>query len=50
MKTGWLVRWGSAWVGVHWSPENKRFCINLLPFCTFWVTLPGGITPKDCDK
>lgn len=45
MKAGVLFRLGSAWVGVHWSAYNRRFCINLVPFVTLWVTLPGGITP-----
>lgn len=45
MKAGILFRWGSAWVGVHWSPYNKRACINLVPFVTIWITAPGGIAP-----
>lgn len=45
MKAGMLFRWGSLWIGVHYSPANKRFCINLLPCVTVWVTLAGGITP-----
>lgn len=50
MKTGWLFRLSAFWIGVHYSDSNKRFCINPLPFVTFWVTLPGGRTPKGCDK
>ena len=45
MKTGLLFRTGSFWVGVHWSPYNKRLCINFLPCVTWWVTLPGGRVP-----
>lgn len=45
MKAGVLFRLGSAWMGVHYSPYNKRFCINLVPFVTVWVTLKGGKTP-----
>lgn len=45
MKAGVLFRWESFWVGVHYSPYNKRFCINLVPFVTIWVTQPGGKTP-----
>lgn len=45
MKAGLIVRLGSAWVGVHWSPYNRRFCINLLPCVTVWIALPGGKEP-----
>ena len=44
-QCGWLFRWGSVWVGAHYSPYNRRWCINPLPFVTFWVTLKGGKTP-----
>lgn len=45
MKTGLLFRWGSAWIGCHWSPYNKRLCVNVIPFVTVWVCLPGGNPP-----
>lgn len=45
VKFGLLFRLGSAWVGVHYSPHNRRYCINLIPFVTFWITLKGGKTP-----
>lgn len=45
MKIGLLARWGSVWVGAHWSPYNKRLCVNLIPFITVWVVLPGGNEP-----
>lgn len=45
MKAGILFRWGSAWIGVHWSPHNKRACINLIPFVTIWVIGKGGTAP-----
>ena len=45
MKFGTLFRWGSFWVGLHWSPWNKRLCINLLPCVTVWVVFPGGNEP-----
>lgn len=44
-KWGWLVRKESFWFGVHYSPHNKRWCINLIPCVTFWITKPGGTTP-----
>jgi peptidoglycan/LPS O-acetylase OafA/YrhL len=45
IRWGWHTRWGSFWIGCHWSPWNRRFCINLLPCVTLWVVLPGGKEP-----
>ncbi|QIG70774.1 hypothetical protein EVB91_223 [Rhizobium phage RHph_I1_18] len=45
LTCGLLFRKGSAWIGVHYSGNNKRFCINLIPFVTFWIVLKGGFTP-----
>ena len=45
MKAGILCRLGSAWIGAHYSQHNRRWCINIIPFVTVWVTLPGGKTP-----
>lgn len=45
-RFGFLMRPGSIWVGMHYSPENKRFCINLLPCCTIWFIRQGGNAPK----
>lgn len=44
-RYGWLIRLGSFWIGAHWSPGNKRLCINLLPCITVWVVMPGGFVP-----
>ncbi len=46
MKWGILFRWQSFWIGAHWSPYNKRLCLNLVPFITVWVTARGGSTPN----
>lgn len=46
MNIGILFRWGSLWVGAHYSPQNRRWCINLIPCVTVWVTLRGGVTPN----
>lgn len=46
MKYGVLFRPKSFWIGCHYSDANKRFCINLLPMVTIWITLKGGRTPK----
>ena len=45
MKAGLLFRWASLWVGVHYSGYNRRFCINLIPCVTVWITLKGGVAP-----
>jgi hypothetical protein len=45
IKLGILVRAGSAWVGVHWSPYNHRLCINPVPCVTLWIVFPGGNVP-----
>lgn len=33
------------WLGLHYSPANKRLCINLVPCLTVWVRLTGGNEP-----
>ncbi|MBN9078192.1 MAG: hypothetical protein J0H84_18445 [Rhizobiales bacterium] len=45
MAAGILFRLGSVWVGAHWSAQNRRLCINLLPCCTLWLVWPGGRRP-----
>lgn len=45
MKYGFKLNPHALWIGVHDSPHNKRYCINLLPFLTVWVCEPGGKTP-----
>jgi hypothetical protein len=45
VRAGILLRWGSLWVGAHWSRANRRLCINLVPCVTLWITAPGGVTP-----
>jgi len=47
MKAGMIFRLASFWVGVHWSPYNKRICFNPLPCVTIWVTFKGGNTPEE---
>lgn len=45
MKAGILFRWGSIWIGAHWSAKNKRLCVNVVPFVTVWVIGKGGTAP-----
>lgn len=50
MRCGLLFRWQSFWLGVHYSPANRRFCINVVPCVTFWITLAGGFCPDMTKK
>ena len=45
MKAGLLIQKGGLWLGAHYSPHNRRWCINLLPCVTVWVTLKNGKVP-----
>jgi len=45
-RCGVLVHAGSLWVGAHYSTFDRRWCINVLPCVTLWVTLPGGLVPR----
>jgi len=46
MKTcGVLINKSAWWIGAHYSPFNRRWCINALPCVTFWFVLPGGKAP-----
>lgn len=47
MRVGILPRWGSFWVGAHWSPYYKRLCVNVIPCVTVWFTFDGGMTPAE---
>jgi hypothetical protein len=50
MKSGIIFRLQSFWIGIHYSPYNKRFCINPLPCITIWIILEGGIVPNKHTK
>lgn len=50
LKIGYFVNFNAWWIGVHYSPFNKRFCINVLPFVTFWIVLPNGNIPNKATK
>lgn len=45
MKAGILCRVGSAWLGVHYSKFNKRWCINIIPCVTIWIAGKEGKEP-----
>lgn len=45
MKIGLQLNPGALWLGAHYSPFNRRWCINLLPCVTVWIALPGGNRP-----
>ena len=42
---GILLNPHAWWLGVHYSPRDKRFCINLFPCLTVWVAKEGGREP-----
>lgn len=35
----------ALWVGAHYSKHQRRWCINLVPMLTVWLTLRGGTEP-----
>ncbi|QDB70106.1 hypothetical protein [Curvibacter phage TJ1] len=45
MERGWIFNKGALWIGAHYSPFNRRWCINVLPCVTFWTAMPGGKAP-----
>lgn len=45
MRLGLKFQKGGLWLGAHYSPMNRRWCINLIPCVTIWVTLEGGKVP-----
>jgi hypothetical protein len=45
LQCGILFNTGAWWIGVHYSPYNKRYCINVLPCITIWISLPDGNVP-----
>ncbi len=44
----WGILWqsGAVWIGWHYSPYEKRVCINLIPCVTVWLMFEGGRIPK----
>jgi hypothetical protein len=45
MRAGLKFQLGGVWIGAHYSPYNRRWCINLIPCVTVWVALRGGKVP-----
>lgn len=45
MKFGTIFNPAAWWIGAHYSPFNRRWCINLLPCVTLWIALRGGKQP-----
>jgi len=43
---GMFFNCSALWIGAHYSPANQRWCINVLPCTTVWLTLPGGNVPE----
>ena len=34
-----IFRLGSLWVGAHWSPGMRQWCINIIPCVTLRVRI-----------
>ena len=49
MKWGWLIRFGSFWVGAHYSKRHRRVCINILPCVTLYIVAEGGDMPAETN-
>ena len=45
MKYGLIFQVGAWWLGAHYSTDNKRLCINIIPCFTIWIAAKDGITP-----
>lgn len=50
MRFGFKFQPGGLWIGAHYSPYNKRVCINIVPCLTVWVCFPGGKTPEESKE
>lgn len=42
---GVLLNRRALWVGLHYSPYNRRYCLQVLPGITFWYIKKGGNLP-----
>lgn len=42
MKIKLLFRPGSLWIGAHWSPQLRQWCVNLIPCVTLRIRLDQG--------
>jgi hypothetical protein len=48
MKTkGIIFRLESFWIGLHYSKNCKRYCLNIIPCVTIWWIKKNG---KPVDK
>jgi hypothetical protein len=46
MIVGLLFQPGALWIGAHYSSNERRVCINIVPFLTIWIVRIGGAVPK----
>lgn len=46
MKAGIIFQKGALWIGMHYSPAEKRYCINIIPCLTIWIATSEGRGPK----
>lgn len=45
MIYGLVWQSGAWWVGAHWSKDERRLCITLLPMLTVFIVWPDGEVP-----
>ena len=45
VAAGLLFNKHAWWVGLHYSPTQKRYCLNLVPCFTLWYCVKGGLEP-----
>ena len=45
MKYGLIFQKGAWWLGAHYSEDNKRLCINIVPCFTIWIAAKDGAVP-----
>jgi hypothetical protein len=50
MKVHFLFQPGALWIGAHYSPNYKRWCINIVPMLTICVVEAGGVSPYKCQE
>lgn len=46
MKTYLLFQPYAWWIGIHYSVDTKRVCIQPVPMLTLCIVFEGGTPPK----
>lgn len=43
---GFILRWKSFWLGLHYSDYNDKYCLNIIPGFTIWWIGEEGKAPQ----